>query len=106
MFSLPGRLPRTARSPDAREIHWTTIPDSRRRIGDASPRHGKSYRRIAKHTGHRLLQHHEMLHEGLPGEHSNHGQRNYSLERTRGGRLLRSAGMVLARTEEIARSLR
>ena len=27
---------------------------------------------------HRLLQHHEMLHEGLPGEHSDHGQRDHS----------------------------
>ena len=38
--------------------------------------------------GHRLLQHHQMLHEGLPGEHSDHRQRDHSVEGARGGRVL------------------
>src|SRR6266540_1800882 len=72
MFSLPGCLPRAARSPDAREIHWTAVFDPRRRPGDASARYRGSHRGIAKHAGDWLLQYHKMLHKGLPRKHSNH----------------------------------
>ena len=34
---------------------------------------------------HRLLQHHEMLHQGLPGRNQHHRQRNYPAEGTRCG---------------------
>ena len=40
-----------------------------RRAGDASARHGRSDRGITRSARHRLLQHHQMLHEGLPREH-------------------------------------
>src|SRR5260370_28406316 len=69
MFSLPGRLPRAARSSDARQIHRPAFSDSRGSAGDASARHRRSIRRIAKHSQDRLLQYHEVLHESLTREH-------------------------------------
>ena len=44
---------------------------------------------------HRLLQHHQVLHQGLPGEHHHHRQRDYSAEGARGGPVLRSAGQAV-----------
>ena len=38
----------------------------------------------------RLLQHHQVLHEGLPGKHHDHGQRDHSAEGARRRRVLRS----------------
>ena len=54
---------------------------------------------IAQGARHRLLQHHQMLHEGLPGKYPDHRQRDHSVERTRGGRILRSVRLVLAMVE-------
>src|SRR5436190_427038 len=51
-------------------------------------------------TWDRLLQHHEVLHEGLSGGHSNHRQRNHPVEGTRRGRSLRSARVDLEKVEE------
>src|SRR6267143_2180133 len=106
MLSLPGRLPCTARPPNAREIHWTAVFDSRRCAGDAPARYRGSDRGIAKHAGDRLLQHHKMLLEGLPRKHSNHRQRNHSAEGTRSGRFLRSVWLDLEKTQKIAESLK
>ena len=38
---------------------------------------------------HRLLQHHQVLHQGLPRAHHDHGQRHHPAEGARGGRVLR-----------------
>ena len=52
---------------------------------------------------HRLLQHHEVLHEGLSREHPHHGQRDHSAQGARGGPVLRSAeGARAARAREAA----
>ena len=85
MLSLPGRLPRAARSPNARQIYRAALFNSRRCAGDASARYRGSHRGIAKRAGDRLLQHHKVLHEGLSRKHSNHRQRNHSAEGTRRG---------------------
>ena len=69
MFSVPGCLPRPARSRDARKIYRAALSNSCRRSGDASARHGRSYRGIAEHSGNRLLQYHQVLHEGLSRKH-------------------------------------
>ena len=69
MFSLPGCLPRPARSPDARQIHRAALSNSCRRSGDAPTRHGGSHRGIAERAGNRLLQYHQVLHEGLSRKH-------------------------------------
>ena len=41
---------------------------------------------------HRLLQHHQVLHQGLPGAHHDHRQRDHPAQGAGGGRVLRSAG--------------
>ena len=43
---------------------------------------------------HRLLQHHEVLHEGVSGAHHDHGQRDHSAQGARGRRVLRSDRQV------------
>ena len=48
------------------EIYRPAFFGLRRRAGNASARHGRSNGRIAKKAGDRLLQHHQMLHKGLP----------------------------------------
>ena len=50
-------------------------------------------------AGYRLLQHHEMLHQGLPREHYDHRQRDHSAEGARGRPVLRSAGTAVRRRE-------
>ncbi len=55
---------------------------------------------------HRLLQHHQVLHQGLPGTHHHHRQRHHPAQGTRGGRLLRSVRLALeeAPTERLDRA--
>ena len=48
-------------------------------------------RDLRERRRHRLLQHHQVLHQGLPGRDQDHRQRDHSAEGTRGGRVLRSA---------------
>ena len=43
------------------------------RMGGADPNMNPRLRLAMEKSGHWLLQHNEMLHEGLPGEHSDHG---------------------------------
>ena len=43
MFSVPGRLPRSARSRDVRKIYRAALFNSCRRSGDASTRYGGSH---------------------------------------------------------------
>ena len=54
---------------DARKIYRSALFNSRRRSGDAPARHARIGSRNCEHTGHRLLQHHQVLHESLPGKH-------------------------------------
>ena len=54
-------------------------------LGDESAGHGKPGKRPAGKRRHRLLQHHQVLHEGLPGRNQDHRQRHHSAEGTRGG---------------------
>ena len=52
---------------------------------------------------HRLLQHHQVLHEGLPRAHHDHRQRDHPAQGTRGRSLLRSdQAAVQHRPEELA----
>ena len=45
---------------------------------------------LKKIARHRLLQHHQVLHQGVSGTHHDHGQRDHSAQGTRGRRVLRS----------------
>ena len=52
---------------------------------------------------HRLLQHHQVLHEGLPGEHHDHRQRHHPAQGAGGRPLLRSdRAAVQHRPQELA----
>ena len=44
---------------------------------------------LKERVRHRLLQHHQVLHQGLPGTHHDHGQRDHPAEGARGRRVLR-----------------
>ena len=78
VLPLPGRLSRSARSSDARSVYRPALPHLRRRAGDASTRHGGPHDRVARSARNRLLQYHEVLHQGLSGEHRDNGQRDNS----------------------------
>ena len=45
-------------------------------------------------AGHRLLQHHEVLHEGVPGAHHDHRQRDHPAQGARRRSVLRSGDAV------------
>ena len=47
---------------------------------------------LAGDPRHRLLQHHQVLHRGVPGAHHDHRQRDHSAQGAGGGRVLRPGG--------------
>ena len=51
---------------------------------------------------HRLLQHHEVLHEGLPRAHHDHRQRDHPAQGARGRSVLRSGHEVAAHLQVVA----
>ncbi len=57
---------------------------------------GDRAKELKQRTWHRLLQHHEVLHEGVPGEHHDHRQRDHSAEGARGRSALRSGCQAAA----------
>ena len=98
VLPLPGRLPRPARPPacttsSSARASWST--PRRSRCTRSTPRTALAELRQA--ARHRLLQHHQVLHEGLPRGHHHHRQRHHSAEGARGRRVLRSAEVVLLR---------
>jgi succinate dehydrogenase / fumarate reductase iron-sulfur subunit len=66
VLPVPGRLPRAARPPQARRVHRPALPRLRRGARDAPARRADRCRRCKDAARHRLLQHHQVLHEGLP----------------------------------------
>jgi succinate dehydrogenase / fumarate reductase, iron-sulfur subunit len=66
-------------------------------LGDAPARYGGSRGRAQGRVRHRLLQHHEVLHQGLPGTHHHHRQRHHSAEGARRGPVLRPGDAAPAR---------
>ena len=58
--------------------------DTEDRLPELKQSHGIGY-----------LQHHQMLHESLPGAHYHHGQRHHPAQGTRRGRILRSPRLAL-----------
>ena len=53
-------------------------------------------RDLKQRARHRLLQHHEVLHQGLPGEHHDHRQRDHPAEGARRRSVLRSGRQAVA----------
>ena len=92
VLPVPGRLPRAARSPQARGsfigprflVHVAALEmhplDTADRLAELKQAQGIG-----------LLQHHQVLHQGLPGAHHHHRQRDHPAEGARRGRVLRSA---------------
>ena len=91
VLPLPGRLPRAARPPDAStssSARATSSTPRRSRCTRSTPR--TALRELKDDARHRLLQHHEVLHQGLPGEHHDHRQRDHPAEGARRRSVLRS----------------
>ncbi len=54
---------------------------------------------------HRLLQHHQVLHEGLPRAHHDHRQRDHSAQGARGRPVLRSGDAPAAQAQAVTTRL-
>ena len=91
VLPLPGRLPRAARPSDVRRVRRSAPPGLRGRARNAPARSSRTARADLKaRTRDRLLQHHEVLHESLPGRHHHHRQRHHPAQGTRRRSALRS----------------
>ncbi len=85
VFSVPECMPCAARASDVRAV-------SAARVTSCTPPGWRCIRwmredrtKVLKgRARHRLLQHHEVLHGGLSGEHQDYGQRDHSAQRARG----------------------
>ena len=90
VLPVPGRLPRPARPRDREAVHGPALPRPGGGPGDASARPGGPARLHQGRRRHRLLQHHEVLHRGVPGAHQDHRQRDHPAQGARRRRVLRS----------------
>ena len=72
MLPVPGRLPRPAQPRDREAVHGPALPRPDGRPRDAPDRPGRPARVPEGQRRHRLLQHHQVLHRGLPGAHQDH----------------------------------
>src|SRR6476646_2169312 len=104
MLPVSGRMPCAARSPHVRRVCRTTAHGVRGGARNAPARHGGASARPEDAARRRLLQHHEMLHEGLPRGYYHHRQRNHPAERARDRSTLRpgreAAPRIQALTED------
>ena len=55
-----------------RRIYRAPFPDLHRAVGDEPDRYRRPGARFAQTARHRLLQHHQVLHQGLSGKHHHH----------------------------------
>ena len=91
VLPVPGRLPRPAQPRDRQAVHGAAVPRPGGRPRDAPDRRGGPAAVPQGRRRHRLLQHHEVLHRGLPGAHQDHRQRDHPAQGTRRRRVLRPA---------------
>src|SRR5262245_4374621 len=90
MLPLPGRLPRHPGSRGAQApVRRPPLLDQDRRPGHAPARQRRPHGVRAGPGRDRAVQHHQVLHRGVPREHPHHGQRHHSHEGAH-GRQLRS----------------
>ena len=102
VLPLPERLPRHPRSPGEQAgLRGAALPHADRRARDAPARHQRPPRAGPGQGRARLLQHHQVLHRGLPRAHPHHGQRPHPAQGARGDRELRS-GRVARRASSPA----
>ena len=89
VLPVPGRLPRPAQPRDRQAVHGPALPGPGGRPRDAPDRPGGPPRVPQGQRRDRLLQHHQVLHRGLPGAHQDHRQRDHPAQGTGRRRLLR-----------------
>ena len=77
-------------------VHGPALPRPRGRPRDAPDRPGRPARVPQGRRRDRLLQHHQVLHRGLPGAHQDHRQRDHPAQGARRGRVLRPDPVGLA----------
>ena len=86
------------------ELHRSAVPALQRRARDAPARHRGSPRRLKDRRRHRLLQHHPLLHQGVPGAHHHHRERDHPAQGTGGRSVLRSGDAAVADDNGVALS--
>ena len=96
VLPVPGRLPRPPQPRDRAAVHGSALPRPGGRAGDAPDRPGRPARLPQGRRRGGLLQHHEVLHRGLPGAHQDHGQRDHPAQGARRRRVLRPDPVGLA----------
>ena len=96
VLPVPGRLPRPAQPRDREAVHGPALPRPGGRPRDAPDRPGGPARVPQGQRRDRLLQHHQVLHRGLPGAHQDHRQRDHPAQGARRRRVLRPDPVGLA----------
>ena len=86
-----------------RELYRAALSPLRGGARNASARYGESSRRIEGCVRHRLLQHHQVLHEGVPRAHHDHGERHHPAQGAGGGRAYDPLRKVL-RLKDVAQA--
>ena len=72
-------------------VHRPAFPGLCRRARNAPARYRRPFGRFEKSGRHRPLQHHQVLHQSLPGKHHHHRQCDHSIKGAGGGPVFRSA---------------
>ena len=95
VLPVPGRVPRHPR-PRGEQDRLRRSPLLRpgRRAGDAPPRRQRPARAPPAGAGAGQVQHHQVLHRGVPRAHQDHRQRHHPAEGAGGRRLLRPGGLA------------
>ena len=90
VLPVPGRVPRAARPRRQGQVRRPALHDPPRRPRDEPARRRGSHPGDPQGVRLGLLQHHAVLHRGLPRAHQHHRQRHHPAQGARGGPLLRS----------------
>src|SRR5262245_21027827 len=96
MLPVPERVPRAAQPRAQAPVRRTALPGADRRARDAPDRRRGPRAVPQGRRRDRPLQHHQVLHRGLPREHPHHRQCHHPAQGAGRGSLLRSGGDVVA----------
>jgi succinate dehydrogenase / fumarate reductase iron-sulfur subunit len=92
VLPVPGRLPRPARPRGARRFIGPRFLVYASRPLEMHPLDTEDRAATEGRARHRLLQHHQVLHQGLPRAHHDHRQRDHPAQGARGGRRSSASG--------------
>ena len=97
VLPLPGRLPRDPRPRGEQDgLRRPAVLRPLRRARDAPARHQRPSPAPPAGAGPRQVQHHQVLHRGVPRAHQDHRQRHHPAEGAGGRRPLRPRGLARA----------